>query len=124
MIIQVRTSRDLLDTLRIGQSPAWSVSKASIARHGTTRVHVVNWDGTIRIEGEYSEAHSIEDHPDHASGRTVVGFVNPRIMLCNVEFENPRNPVSYHDLAYEQNTTAEPWYQPVQGWPAPSRDEA
>ena len=31
MIIQVRTSRDLLDTLRIGLSPAWSVSKSALA---------------------------------------------------------------------------------------------
>lgn len=124
MIIQVRTSRDLLDTLRIGQSPAWSVSKASIARQGTTRVHVVNWDGTMRIEGEYSEEHSIEDHPDHESGRTVVGFVDPRIVLCGVAFDNPRNPVSYHELEYEENTKAKPWYIPKNGWPVPSRDEA
>jgi hypothetical protein len=87
-------------------------------------VHVVNWDGSIRIEGEYSEVRSIEDHPDHAAGRTIIGFVNPRIVLCSVVFENPRNPVSYHELEYEHTTTAAPWYEPKNGWPVPSRDEA
>ena len=124
MIIQVRTSRDLLDTLRIGLSPAWSVSKASLRTRGTTQVHVVNWDGTVRIEGDYSEESSIENHPDHPPGRTILGFRNGRIVLCDVQFEH-RNPVSYHELAYSQETRAEPSYAPIAGKrPAPSRDEA
>ncbi len=125
MIIQVRTSRDLLDNLRIGQSPAWKVSKDSLQRHGTSRVHVVNWDGTVRIEGDYSPDNSIEDHPDHPPGRTVIGFTSGRIRLCRVDFDNPRNPVSYHELDYENETHALPSYQPIDGeWPVPSRDEA
>jgi hypothetical protein len=124
MIVQVRTSRDLLDTLRIGMSPAWSVSKDSLQRRVTTRVHVVNWDGTLRIEGDYSDQHSIENHPDHPAGRTTIGFTNGRIVLCSVEFPAARNPVSYHQLAYEDATSAEPAYAPLNGqWPPPSRDE-
>jgi hypothetical protein len=125
MIVQVRTSRDLLDTLRIGMSPAWCVSKESIRRHGTTRVHVVNWDGTLRIEGNYSEERSVENHPDHPLGRTVIGFEDGRIVLCQATFQSPRNPVSYHELNYEVQTRADPLYGPVAGhWPPPSRDEA
>jgi hypothetical protein len=125
MIIQVRTSRDLLDTLRIGMSPAWRFTKASLRRHQTTRVHVINWDATIRIEGDYSEELSVEDHPDHPPGRTVIAFTNPSIQLCKVEFTNPRNPVSYHELSYEAATRSIPCYQPLAtGWPVPSRDEA
>jgi hypothetical protein len=125
MILQVRTSRYLLDTLRIGLSPAWSLSKASLQRRGTTRVHVVNWDGTVRIEGNYSDEQSIENHPDHPAGRTVLGFTDGQIVLCSVKFSNPRNPVSYHELTYEQATRANPAYSVLDGkWPAPSRDEA
>lgn len=124
-IIQVRTSRDLLDTLRIAMSPAWTVSKASIESHGTSRVHVVNWDGTLRIEGDYSESLSMEDHPDHPPGRTVIAFTDARIVLCDVNFTNRRNPVSYHELDYEDATRAQPLYAPIDGrWPPPSRDEA
>jgi hypothetical protein len=108
MIVQVRTSCDLLDTLRIGMSPAWAVSKTSLQRHGTSRVHVVNWDGTVRIEGTYSEALSIEDHPDPSPGRTVIAFTDARIVLWNVGFSNPRNPFSYHQLDYEEATKAQP----------------
>ncbi|MFO0204281.1 MAG: hypothetical protein ACK528_14260 [Alphaproteobacteria bacterium] len=125
MIVQVRTSRDLLDTLRIGLSPAWSVSMASLQRQGTIRVHVVNWDGTIRIEATYCEALSIENHPDHPIGRTVIGFTDGKNVLCSVSFPNPRNPVSYHELMYEESTRAVPAYSVIDGkWPAPSRDEA
>ena len=125
MIVQVRTSRDLLDTLRIGMSPAWCFSKASLRRHQTTRVHVVNWEGTIRIEGDYSEELSVEDPPDHPPGRTVIAFTNPSIHLCKVEFSNPRNPVSYHELSYEATTRVVPCYHTLPtGWPVPSRDEA
>lgn len=88
-------------------------------------MHIVNWDGTVRIEGDYSEASSIENHPEHPQGRTVLGFDNGRIVLCDVKFPNPRNPVSYHELAYSQETRAEPSYAPLEGkWSAPSRDEA
>jgi hypothetical protein len=124
MIVQVRTSRDLLDTLRIGMSPAWKVSKASLRSHGTTRVHVVNWNGSVRIEGDYSEELSVENHPDHPPGRTVIALANAQIALCRVDFPNPRNPISYHEDEYEQTTRAEPYYRPVYGWPPPSRDEA
>lgn len=124
MIVQLRTSRDLLDTMRIGQSPAWSISKRSLQQHGTTRVHVVNWDGTLRIEGDYYEDKSIEDHPDHPPGRTVVAFTNPVLRLCRVKFTNPRNPVSYHELAFESETAAEPSYAANGKWPPPSRDSA
>jgi hypothetical protein len=124
MIVQFRTSRDLLDTMRIGQSPAWKISKLSLKHHGTTRVHVVNWEGTLRIEGDYCEEKSIEDHPDHPPGRTVVAFTNPIVRLCKVEFANPRNPVSYHELAYESATATEPSYEANGNWPAPSRDSA
>lgn len=124
MIVQFRTSRDLLDTMRIGQSPAWKISKLSLKHHGTTRVHVVNWDGTLRIEGDYFEEKSIENHPDHPLGRTVVAFTNPVIRLCKVEFTNPRNPVSYHELSYESETATEPSYEANGNWPAPSRDSA
>lgn len=124
MIIQVRTSRDLLDTLRIGQSPAWKVSKRSLKHRGTTRVHVVNWDGTVRIEGDYFENESVEDHPDHPPGRTVIAFTNPRVRLCRVDFENARNPVSYHKLDYENATEEPPSYSANGNWPKPSRDEA
>lgn len=123
MIIQLRTSRDLLDTMRLGLSPAWKVSKSSLERRGTLRVHVVNWDGTVRIEADYAPDLSIEDHPDHPSGRTIIAFTNPCMALCNVQFDNARNPVAYYDLDYEAATKATPSYQ--QGpWPAPSRDEA
>lgn len=125
MIIQVRTSRDLLDTLRIGLSPAWVVSLSSMRRHGTTRVHVVNWDGTVRIEGDLCEERCVENHPDHPPDRTVLAFTNGQVVLCNVDFPNPRNPVSYHDADYERATRTSPTYSPIDGqWPAPSRDEA
>ncbi len=123
MIIQVRTSRDLLDTMRLGLSPAWKVTKASLARRGTNRVHVVNWDGTMRIEGDYAADLSIEDHPDHPAGRTIIAFANPRLVLCSVQFDNARNPVAYLDLEYEEQSRSAPSYQPGP-WPAPSRDEA
>jgi hypothetical protein len=52
------------------------------------RVHVVDWDGTYRIEGN-SEVQT-----------------------------NPRNAVSYHELDYEAATRAEPRYAPIDGhWP-------
>jgi hypothetical protein len=124
MIVQVRTSRDLLDTLRIGMSPAWCVSKDSLRRRGTTRVHVVNWDGTVRIEGNYSEELSVENHPDHPQGRTVIAFTAGRIVLCAVTFP-ARNSVRYYELEYEDATRADHAYAPLNGqWPPPSRDEA
>ncbi|WP_197527357.1 hypothetical protein [Pirellulimonas nuda] len=68
MIVRIRTSRDLLGLLAIGQTAAWVVSKQSLKSHATTRVHVVNWTGTQRIEADYSEEHTIENHPDHPQG--------------------------------------------------------
>ncbi len=117
MIIQVRTSRDLLDTLDLDFH-----QRGKLAKH-RLRVAVRNWDGTMRIEGDYAPDASIEDHPDHPPGRTVIAVSNPRIALCHVQFESARNPVAYFELVYEENTRAEPSYQ--QGpWPDPSRDEA
>jgi hypothetical protein len=122
MNLQVGTSRDLLDTLRVGLSPAWSVSRSSLQRRGTTRGNVVNWEGTVRIEGNYSDEMSVENHP---IGRTVLGFTDGHIVLCNFKFSNTRNQVSIHYLSYKQSTREIHGYSVVGGnWPAPSRDEA
>lgn len=117
MIVQVRTRADLVEILKIGLSAAWKVSKESIRRQGTTRVHVVNWDGNLRIEGDYLEERSFIGQPPHPPGRTVIAFGEGCIRLCKVEFKS-QQPVTYHDLSYEQATRAEPTYEPINGvWP-------
>jgi hypothetical protein len=84
---QVRTNNNLLGLPARGESPAWVVSPKKEPKIAV--VHVVNWDGSQRIEAAYDRAKS-ERRDD---GRLIVRFSDARIMNCKVRFT--QNPVRY-----------------------------
>jgi hypothetical protein len=88
--VQVRTRNNLLELLAAGASPAWRVSedRAKLLTH----VHVVNFDGTQRIEGVF-DRNASERRED---GDLVLRFLDGRIVNCQVDFAS-QNPVHFID---------------------------
>jgi len=91
LTVQVRTRDNLLDLLAQGQSPAWIIGKERDRE--ITHVHVVNWDGTQRLEGIYDPAsYRVQDDPR----RLVLKFVDAHIVNCAVDFSQaPQAVVRY-----------------------------
>ena len=89
--IQVRTRDDLRELLAAEQSPAWVVSEER--QQQITHVQVVDFDGRQMIEGVFDRSGSVR----REDGRLVIGFLDGRIVNCNVEFES-QNPVRYLGL--------------------------
>ncbi|HZL38282.1 MAG TPA: hypothetical protein VFC78_23415 [Tepidisphaeraceae bacterium] len=87
LTVQVRTRESLLELLAAGASPAWVVAEhqANLLTH----VHIVNFDGTQRIEGVF-DRNASERRED---GDLVIRFLDGRIVNCKVEFS--RNPVHF-----------------------------
>ncbi len=91
LILQVRTRDNLLELLAKNKTGDWIVGKERI--HHITHVHVVNWEGTQRIEGIFDRNESYYLDPTN-DNRFLVKFLDGRIINCKVEFHG-QNPVSY-----------------------------
>jgi hypothetical protein len=91
LILQVRTRDNLLELLAQNQTSAWKVGRETIKQ--ITHVHVVNFEGTQRIEGVFDRNASCYQEPPN-DDRLVVKFLDGRIVNCNVKFIG-ENPVKY-----------------------------
>jgi len=91
LILQVRTGDNLLELLAKNETGDWKVGKDKI--HQITHVHVVNWEGTQRIEGVFdrNESYYLDPTKDN---RFLVKFLDSRIVNCNVKFSG-QNSVNY-----------------------------
>lgn len=88
LTVQVRTHDNLLELLAAEASPAWVVAedRANLLTH----VHIVNFEGTQRIEGVF-DRNASERRED---GDLVLRFLDGRIVNCKVDFAG-RNPVYF-----------------------------
>ena len=86
--IRVRTDDDLLSVLAEQASRSWVVGKGM--ENKISKVEIVNFDGTQRVEGDFDRSSERE-----SNGRLVVRFTNGRVVNCQVDFERAQNPVSY-----------------------------
>ena len=88
LTIQVRTTNNLLELLKVGKSGDWVVAQGK--EQNITDIEIVNFDGTQKIEGTFDQANSfrLDD------GRLVIAFTNACIRNCTVSFDG-RNPVRY-----------------------------
>jgi hypothetical protein len=88
LTVQVRTSDNLLELLKAQESGCWTVAQGK--EKEISRVEIVNFDGSQRIEAIFNENGSqrLED------GRLIMAFTDACIRNCNVVFDS-RNPVRY-----------------------------
>jgi hypothetical protein len=91
LTLQVRTGDNLLELLAKNETGDWKVANHKIPL--ITHVHVVNWEGTQRIEGIFDRNESYYLDPTN-DNRFLVKFLDGRIINCKVEFHG-QNPVSY-----------------------------
>jgi hypothetical protein len=103
MPVQVRTRDDLRELLAAGASSAWRISEDR--REKITHVHVVNFDGTQRIEGVFDRNGSSRREED---GRLTLRFLDGRIVNCQVDFDGKQNqqPVHYLESPNEPEENA------------------
>ena len=90
LTLQLRTHDNLLELLAAGESPAWVIAIERVSRIG--QVHIINFNGTQRIEAAFDSAASTW----RSDRRLIVRFHTGRLVNCKVEFHG-RNPVEYPD---------------------------
>jgi hypothetical protein len=88
LIIQVRTSDNLLDLLKAHKSGDWVVAQGK--EQEITDVEIVSFDGTQKIEGTFNAANSLRLD----DGKLVIAFTSGCIRNCSISFDG-RNPVRY-----------------------------
>ena len=99
MNVNIRTRNNIRTLLAAGQSGNWGISP--VKEVNLTQVRIFNWEGTEVLIGDYDPSRSVR----LPNGLLVVGFVNGRIVPCDIRwFVNfNRAPFVYSDSFGLQN---------------------
>jgi hypothetical protein len=88
LTIQVRTSDNLLDLLKAGESGNWVVAQGK--EQEISAVEIVCFDGSQKIEATFDAQRSNR----LSDGRLIIAFTDACVRNCAVSFDS-RNPVRY-----------------------------